>query len=323
MRVTLPHLRPLLLISALAPAAFAEEPPPVTDPAAPAASEAAFDANAISKSATRKYQQGEYSEATGELLDAISTCDSLPRTTCADEQKAIFYRDLGIVYAGGLDKHHDGVKAFEEALRLDPEIDVPRILDTPPVRAAYDEARGVAPVAPAPAAAPIQASDLPPDESRSRYTAGDVLLRVGGRVRVSGLLSSVNGSSRGAAQLGAEANVLVHPGAMPLVVGAGFDVSDNIIPSSGTSPTSDFGSWSAAALVGGAFRGVRNTGYVLGGFGAQGLPLYGQNAPMLRVLGGASFGGFDFGGGLDVGFYSGGVSFVSFGLHLGWANYLK
>jgi hypothetical protein len=321
----------LVTSSSWAGMAFAEEPPPLAGPAAEPVAPApgTFDADAISKSATRKYQQGEYSAAVGELLDALEKCDSLSRTECPDQKKAMFYRDLGVVYAGGLDKHHDGVKSFQEALRLDSAVDVPPILDTPPVRAAYDEAKGGQPAVPATGdtratgdTAP--AGEIKESEPHPHIEAGDLLLRVDGRMRVAAVVNN-GATSRGAGQFGAELGVLVHPAAMPIVVGAAAEVSENVIPATGNSAANaafDFGTWSFAGLVGGAFKGRRNVGYFAGGFGAQGLPVTGQVAPVVCALGGASFGGFDFGGGFDVGFYSG-FEFVSFGIHLGWGRYLK
>ena len=261
------------------------------------------------------------------IQDGLDRCDSASRRECPDGSKALLLRDLGIVQAGAYRDHAAAVKAFREALHLDPSLSIPPDLLVERVRDAFVEAGGkAAPPEPAPAEAtpaePSSAPAPPPSSSSaekpSRYDPGDTFLLVVGQW---GGSSDMTGSFNG--ELGAAVSGAWHVTG-PLAVGARLNAGGTVDGSTNQDNVvvGPYGVVGAAALVGIVPRGKRNTGYMLLGFGPDYVPELDRARTVVSLAAGVSFGGFTFGG-MPAAIFNQGRTYGAMWFFIGWGNYVK
>ena len=316
-------------IAAFAPTLRAEpppvsQPPPVAQPAPPSAP--APTPAETSAEVLRLYVAQEDAAALRTVEAGLNRCDLATRRDCSDLAKSQLQRDRGIVLAGGYRDHEGAVVAFREALRLDHTISIPPDLLVQRVRAAFVEAGGKPPPAPpAPveqgpavaSAAPVQTAASPRAEG-PRYDIGDTFVLVAAEA---GWSSAPNGESYGDFRGALSGHWHV---AGPLVVGARLSAGSTSV---GTDVTTlqnfgPYGVLGAALLLGVLPRGKRNTGYLTFGIGPDWFPELERARTIVSFAGGASFGGFTFGGMPAVTIEPNivGGTFLFF---LGWGGYVK
>ncbi|HTM43902.1 MAG TPA: tetratricopeptide repeat protein [Polyangiaceae bacterium] len=97
--------------------------------------------------------------AVSKLQQAISLCG---QSDCSPAVLAKAYRDLGIVYIAGMQKHDEALASFISALKADPTIPLDKDLSTPEAESTFAEAKAQlaseTPPAEAPAKAPPAAA---------------------------------------------------------------------------------------------------------------------------------------------------------------------
>jgi hypothetical protein len=109
-----------------------------TGPAAAEPKDAA--AKRIAGSAiSEDYISGKFAAARRKLDKAIKTCG---RSECSGKVLAGLYRDLGVVYLGGLNKPPQGKEALARAVQADPSVQLDPDLSTPEIVAAFKEVGG-------------------------------------------------------------------------------------------------------------------------------------------------------------------------------------
>lgn len=85
------------------------------------------------------YVSGKFAAARRKLDKAIKTCG---RNKCSGKVLAELYRDLGVVYLGGLTKPTEGKEALARAVQADPSVQLDPDLSTPEIVAAFKEVGG-------------------------------------------------------------------------------------------------------------------------------------------------------------------------------------
>jgi hypothetical protein len=85
------------------------------------------------------YLGTKFEEAEKKLLQAIKLCK--PNGACSDSVKATLYCDLGIVYAGGMNRNDDAKAQFALALKADPKVTPDSDLVSPEIEALFAEAK--------------------------------------------------------------------------------------------------------------------------------------------------------------------------------------
>lgn len=84
------------------------------------------------------YLAMSFEDAESKLEQAIRSCGA---RGCSPAVLASLYRDLGVIYIGGMNREADGRAAFVDALNTDPKIQLDEDLTTPEIQQAFDEAR--------------------------------------------------------------------------------------------------------------------------------------------------------------------------------------
>jgi hypothetical protein len=118
----------------------------------------------LNKKAVDAYENLEIEEARKFLTEALELCaaEGLNRHAI----KATTHLNLGVVLVGGLKQRDMGAKQFRRALEIDPNVKVPKRLNSPEIQAAFDAAaKGGAEVAeskPTPAPKPVATPVTPP-----------------------------------------------------------------------------------------------------------------------------------------------------------------
>lgn len=93
------------------------------------------DASAMSDD----YMSGKFAAAQRKLEKAIKLCKD---GQCSAKVLARLYRDLGVVYLGGLNKPTEGKEALARAVQADPSVQLEPDLTTPEIKAAFKEVGG-------------------------------------------------------------------------------------------------------------------------------------------------------------------------------------
>ncbi|MFZ5897403.1 MAG: hypothetical protein ACOY0T_40495 [Myxococcota bacterium] len=88
---------------------------------------------------TQDYMSGKFAAAQQKLEKAIKICK---QGKCSGKVLARLYRDLGVVYLGGLNKPKQGKEALARAVQADPSIQLEADLMTPEIAAAFKEVGG-------------------------------------------------------------------------------------------------------------------------------------------------------------------------------------
>ncbi len=92
------------------------------------------------------YLATNFKAAEAKLQTASRVCGE---KDCTPATIAKIRRALGVVYAGGMNRHTDAVEMFKEMLRLDPKLDLDANFTTDEIKKAFDEAKAAtAPAAP-------------------------------------------------------------------------------------------------------------------------------------------------------------------------------
>lgn len=306
--------------STAASAAPSQPPPAIAEPARTHA----LSPEETSTEVLRLYVAEDDAGALRTVQEGIDRCDLASRRECPDVAKARLLRDLGIVQAGAYRDHAAAVTAFREARRLDPTLGIPPDLLVDRVRAAFVEAGGTVSAAPPPAEAeaaeavvdPSMTND--PNRKKSRYDVGDTFVLAVGSWGGGG-----DSSGTVISELGGAVSGLWHV-AGPLAVGARVSAAGTV--SSTTTSTGavigTYGVVGAAALLGLVPRGERNTGYILLGLGPDYIPNRDHARTVLSLAGGASFGGFTFGG-MPAVIFNQGATGGAIWFFIGWGNYVK
>lgn len=133
MRASLPRLRGALLAASL-----------LLIPASAAAQNSEQRAQDLMADAMdQDYLATNFKAAEAKLQTALRVCSE---GKCSDDVLARVYRNLGVVYAGGMQDKEKGVEAFKEMLRRVPGMTLDKAFVSDAVQAAYDEAKeGAAP----------------------------------------------------------------------------------------------------------------------------------------------------------------------------------
>lgn len=300
-------------VSAFAQAEF----PPTDEPVEAGTTEEVPSARAAAARSLRLYQARAFEEAASLLLDTLDQCEKT-LNSCSTKEQAELTRNLGIVYAGGMDREDDAQAAFRAALDQDSTVELPARLLTPQVQRAFERAKG----SDAPAKVALTTEE-PPVAKDEKGLDIDRLVQV----HLTSKVAALSGAGRSWLELGVEGAyswILVGP----LTIGARGGVHGAF-----NSPRPEFGTAHIGAVVGGTFRGKRNIGILQLGIGSRFFPIGGEAALMMSLMGGASINGFEIGGGLDLSYLNcdplasesapcGPVDYVTFGLHLGYAGIL-
>lgn len=138
--------RPSVLASILASLVLVALPARALDARAEAAAKDAL------KKAAGDFASGGYATALARLDRAATTCGV---SRCSRATKAFVLRDLGTMQLRAGDKAASA-NSYAEALKIEPELDLPAKYNSPDVRAAWDRAKGVAS-----AGRPVPATEQP------------------------------------------------------------------------------------------------------------------------------------------------------------------
>lgn len=132
-RALRPRLRSLSFVVVCGLASFAAERSARAEP---------YDADAkrLATSAINEdYIGGKFPSAQKKLEKAIAGCKG---GKCSAKVLARLYRDLGVVFLGGLNKPKQGKKALSQAIQTDPKVKLDPDLTTPEIAKAFKEVGG-------------------------------------------------------------------------------------------------------------------------------------------------------------------------------------
>lgn len=153
-------------------------------------------AKALQKKAIQSdYLGTDFAKAKAKLEKAIADCGT---DKCAAPLRAQLQRDLGTVLVGGAVDVPAGIKAFQEALKLDPKIELDPDLKTSDIEKAFEKAKAGGGGAAGGEETPVAAGDFvhtPVAEQAIRtpvpiyveYTGSEALTRVIARYRAPGM----------------------------------------------------------------------------------------------------------------------------------------
>lgn len=140
-RITLPNLAALLLTMSVAGGTWAQAG--TKDPAA---------TQQVTKAMDSLYRQGAFEEAEARLLGTLKACAE----QCSAPVKARIWMYIGIVRVDGRHKPAQAKQAFDEAVKLDPAVQLDRTVATPAAAGLFAKAGGnsheATPAQPAPGA---------------------------------------------------------------------------------------------------------------------------------------------------------------------------
>ncbi len=91
------------------------------------------------------YLAMNFKAAEAKLQTALKVCEG---DKCPKDVTARIHHHLGVLYAGGMERHQDGVEEFKRMLKLAPEMPLDRNFVSDGVQRAYDEAAGASGPAP-------------------------------------------------------------------------------------------------------------------------------------------------------------------------------
>lgn len=115
----------------------------------------------LDSEAMGEYVANNVGNAERKVREALAKCG---RGGCSAHVMAQIQRDLGIVYAGGMNKPAEGKAAFVEALKAEATIVLPKLLASAEVQKAFDEAKLVAALARGGKGAPAPPGEPPAPE---------------------------------------------------------------------------------------------------------------------------------------------------------------
>jgi hypothetical protein len=130
-----------------------------------AAADATDQIDARNKSAAAAYEAGNFDKMKSLLAKAIALGED-KESDAASSSLALTYMLEGVLQIDGLDQHDAGVRFFAKALKLAPDVQIPKGMATTPVKTAFKEAKGEAAAAPAEASGPSEA-DREKDKERA------------------------------------------------------------------------------------------------------------------------------------------------------------
>src|SRR6185295_7783257 len=87
------------------------------------------------------YSDGDFDKAKAQLMKAVNLAKK-DAELAQHPMMARTYLHLGVLYVDGLEDRKTGVKYFEKALKIRPDIQVSEALATKTVKSAFDEASG-------------------------------------------------------------------------------------------------------------------------------------------------------------------------------------
>lgn len=96
---------------------------------------------AYNKAAVAAYSDGDFDKAKAQLMKAINLSKK-DSELLQHPMMARTYLHLGVLYVDGLEDRKTGVKFFQKALKIRPDIQVSEALATKTVKSAFDEASG-------------------------------------------------------------------------------------------------------------------------------------------------------------------------------------
>jgi hypothetical protein len=94
---------------------------------------------AATSAINKDYLGGKFAAAQRKLQKALKSCG---KDQCSPPVLARLYRDLGVVYIGGLGKPNEGRDALARAVQADPSIRLERDLTTPEIKQAFRDVGG-------------------------------------------------------------------------------------------------------------------------------------------------------------------------------------